>query len=47
MINGKNFFDQPINNDIKRYAHIWKIATGQGNDYKTGCSLDYPYFKEN
>ena len=23
-----------------------KIATGQGDDYKTGCLLDYPYFKE-
>ena len=47
MINGKNVFDQPINNDIKTYEHIWKIATGQGDDCKTGCSLDYPYFKEN
>ena len=24
-----------------------KIATGQGNDYTTGCLLDYIYFKEN
>ena len=26
---------------------IFKIATGQGYDYTTGCLLDYPYFKEN
>ena len=40
MINGENFFDQPIKNrDIIR-----KIATGQGDDYTTGCLLDYPYF---
>ena len=25
-----------------------KIATtGQGDEYKTGCLLDYPYFKKN
>ena len=22
-----------------------KIATGEGDDYTTGCLLDYPYFK--
>ena len=29
------------------YENIRKIATGKGDDYKTGCLLDYPYFKEN
>ena len=24
-----------------------KTGTGQGDDYTTGCLLDYPYFKEN
>ena len=23
-----------------------KIATGQRDDYTTGCLLDYPYFKD-
>ena len=46
-IDGKNFFDQPINNDIKTYENIRKIATGQWDDSTTGCLLDYPYFKEN
>ena len=41
------FFDQPINNDFKTYENIRKIATGQGDDYTTGCLLDYPYLKEN
>ena len=45
MIDGKNFFDQPINNDYKTYENIRKIATGQAGDYTTGCLLDYPYFK--
>ena len=45
MINGKNFFDQPINRMIKTYENIRKTATGQGDDYTTGCLLDYSYFK--
>ena len=47
MIDGKNIFDQPINNDFKTYENIRKIATGKGDDYTTGCLLDYSYFKEN
>ena len=46
MIDGKNFFDQPINNMFKTDENIRKIATGQGNDYTTGCLLDYTYFKK-
>ena len=46
MIDGKNFFDQPINSDLKTYENIRKIATGQGDDYTTGCLLDYTYFKK-
>ena len=45
MIDGKNFFDQPINSMTKTYENIREVATGQGDDYKTGCLLDYPYFK--
>ena len=44
MIDGKNFFDQPIKND-KTYQNIRKIATGQGDDYTTSFLLDYNYFK--
>ena len=39
MIDGKNFFDQLINSMIKAYEDIIKIATGQGDDYTTGCLL--------
>ena len=45
MINGKNFFDQPIKNNKVTYEDIRKITTGQGDDYTTGCLLDYIYFK--
>ena len=46
MIHGKNFSDQPINSMAKTYENIRKIAAGQGDDYTTGCLLDYPYFKD-
>ena len=45
MINGRNFFDQPIKNDLKTYDNIEKIATGRGDNYTTACSIDYIYFK--
>ena len=41
----KNFFDQPIKDDKVTYQIIRKITTGQGDDYATGCLLDYIYFK--
>ena len=45
LIDGRNFYDQPINDLVKQYDEIRKIATGQGDDYTTGCLLDYQYFK--
>ena len=44
MINGEHFFDQPVKNNKVTYENIRKIATGQGDDYTTGCLLDYSYF---
>ena len=46
MIDGRNFFDQPINSMNKTYENIRRIATGRRDDYTTGCFLDYSYFKE-
>ena len=46
MINGENCFDQPIENNKVTYDNIRKIDTGQGDDYTTGCLLDYPYFAD-
>ena len=46
MIDGKNFFDQPVKNNKITYENIRKIATGQGDDYTTGCLLDYAYFRD-
>ena len=46
MVNGENFFDQPIKNNKVTYENIRKTATGQGDDDTTGCLLDYPYFMD-
>ena len=46
MIDGRNFFDQSINSMNKTYENIRKSATIQGDDYTTGCLLDYTYIKK-
>ena len=46
-IDGRNFYDQPINDLIKQYDEVRKISTGQGDDYTTGCFLDFAYFQKN
>ena len=46
MIDGKNFFDQPVKNNEITNENIRKIATGRGDDYTTGCLLDYAYFRD-
>ena len=46
MIDGKNFFDQPIKNGKVTYENIRKIATGRGDNYTTDWLLDYTYFKK-
>ena len=47
LIDGRNFYDQPINDSIRKYDEIRKIATGKGDNCMTGCLLDYDYFKKN
>ena len=42
MINRENFFDQPIKNNKVTYENF----SGHGDDYTTGCLLDYPYFMD-
>ena len=45
MIDGTNFYDQPINDLLKQYDEVIKVSTGQGDDYTTGYLLDYAYFR--
>ena len=44
VINGQNFFDQPVRNNLIAYDNIWKIPTGQEDDYTSCCLLGYNYF---
>ena len=44
---GRNFDDQSINDLIKQYNEVRKISTGQGDDYTTGCLLEFAYFEKN
>ena len=46
-IDGRNFYDQPINDSSKQYDEVRKISIGQGDDYTTGCLLDYSFFENN
>ena len=46
LTDGRNFYDQPINDLIKQCDEIRKTATGQGDDYTTESLLDYQYFKD-
>ena len=46
LIDRKNFFNQPVKNNLITHDSIRKIATGQGDDYTTGCLLGYNYFKK-
>ena len=47
MIDGKNFFDQLVENNIQKYDTIRNFSTGQWDDYITGFLPDNNYFKEN
>ena len=44
-IDGRNFFDQSLRNNLKTYDSIQNITIGQGDHYTTGYFLDYNHFK--
>ena len=46
IIDGKNFYDNPIESDIEKDRELKKVMIGKGEDYTTGSLLDYNYFKE-
>ena len=43
-IDGRNFYDQPINDLIKQYDEVRKISTGQSNDCTAGCFIGFYLF---
>ena len=46
LIDGRNSYNQSTNDQIQKYDEIRKTGKGQGDDYLTGCLLDYQYFKD-
>ena len=45
MTDGQKFFDQPVRNNLITQDNIRKISTERGDNYATGCLMDYNYFK--
>ena len=46
IIDGRNFYDNPIESDIEKYRELNKVMIGKGEDNTTGSLLDYDYFKK-
>ena len=46
-IDGRNFYDQPINGSVKQNGEITKISTGQDDNYTNVCLLDFSDFEKN
>ena len=46
IIDGRNFYDNPIESDIEKYRELKKIMIGKGEDYATGSLLGYNYFNK-
>ena len=45
LIDGKSFYDQPINDLMRQQEEVRKASTREGENYATGRLLDYAYFK--
>ena len=46
IIDGRNFYDNPIENGIEKYRELKKVMIGKGEDDTTGSLLDFNYFKK-
>ena len=44
IIDGRNFYDNPIESDTEKYRELKKVMIGKGEDYTTGSLLDFNYF---
>ena len=44
IIDGRNFYDNPIESDIKKYRELTKVMIGKGEDNTTGSLFDFNYF---
>ena len=46
IIDGGNFYDNPIESDIEKYRELTKVMIGKGEDNTTGSLLDFHYFNK-
>ena len=46
IIDGRNFYYNPIESDIEKYRELKKVMIGKGEDYTTESLLDYGYFNK-
>ena len=44
IIDGRNFYDNPIESDVENYRELKKVMTGKGEDNTTGSLFDFNYF---
>ena len=44
IIDGRNFYDNPIESDIEKYRQLTKVMIGKGEDHTIGSLLDFNYF---
>ena len=44
IIDGRNFYDNPIESDIEKYRELKKVMIGKAEDYTTGSLLDFNDF---
>ena len=44
IIDGRNFYDNPIENDSEKYRELKKVMIGKGEDNTTGSLFDFNYF---
>ena len=41
IIDGRNFYDNPIESDTEKYRELKRVMIGKGENYTTGSLLDY------
>ena len=46
IIDGRNFYDNPVESDIEKYRELKNVMIVKGEDYATGSLLDYNYFNK-
>ena len=44
IIDGRNFYDNPVESDIEKYRELKKVMIEKEKDYTTGSLLDFNYF---